>query len=580
MSLPATQKISFEEKSAAVTLSDMEIFVFPRLLYSIVLANILSPLIWEWKKDPWFKNIEKKSPRNRIMRLKQFIMDNYVFNLDLETWGLTRKMRELERFGRFIDVEELKKANALFGYEGDKYYFDIDIRTHFGLDEYADELIPYWKTETLEAMDAFKYKDGYKIGAGECVSLSTLYAAALFIIAKIPLNDIYLLATPLHSQNYIDTGQGLLTNNRRIVTKNMWFNGTPISMKARRALENERVTIISHISGYIHTLYEEASISENVFNDFSKKIYGFLKTELDKSVFASFLRSSSEVHECLQCECEINGRKRYIGLERLFAYELKRSFFFSDDTRTQLIESIDREEFHSSKIPGRILLNDIETILDENKIDISVPGDLQLLKEAVGGECINSIKFIRSLLNFCVTEPRLPSRKKTFVNEEPLNITSDMSRNEILNHIISLSGHNKTAELALYSYRDLNLTDPAPFLKAALERNPVVYEALKILSIEEIIDITTKMPDGSIYLGEGRIAQPDEVWNYSRGDGLEKALMLASLFHQKSLDNIAIKIDNEKVELILDDKKLIFKSGKKLNNQRWDISPCLKITPL
>ena len=38
--------ISDEEKSSATTLSDMEIFIFPELMYSLVLANIPSPRIW------------------------------------------------------------------------------------------------------------------------------------------------------------------------------------------------------------------------------------------------------------------------------------------------------------------------------------------------------------------------------------------------------------------------------------------------------------------------------------------------------------------------------------------------------
>ena len=42
---------------------------------------------------------------------------------------MTTKQAEIERFRDFIDVEDLRRSNALFGYEGDKYYFDIDIRT-------------------------------------------------------------------------------------------------------------------------------------------------------------------------------------------------------------------------------------------------------------------------------------------------------------------------------------------------------------------------------------------------------------------------------------------------------------------
>ena len=48
---------SVEKYSSAVTLSDMEVFIFPELMFSLVLANIMSPLAWQWKKDPWFKGL-------------------------------------------------------------------------------------------------------------------------------------------------------------------------------------------------------------------------------------------------------------------------------------------------------------------------------------------------------------------------------------------------------------------------------------------------------------------------------------------------------------------------------------------
>ena len=203
---------------------------------------------------PGLRILRKKSFNTKANRIKQYIIQNYVFNLDLSTWGLTTKRSEIERFSDFFDMDLLKQSNALFGYEGDKYYFDIDIRKHFGLDKFNSDIIPYWKTETIEAMTAFRYKETFTTGAGECVSLSALYAAAMFVIGRIPLEKIFLIATPLHSQNFITEKEGLITNNRRIVTKNMWFNGTSLSEKARRALENEKVTIVSHISGYIHTL--------------------------------------------------------------------------------------------------------------------------------------------------------------------------------------------------------------------------------------------------------------------------------------------------------------------------------------
>ena len=307
---------SLELYSSSITLSDMEIFIFPELLYSLVMANIMSPNLWQWRSDPWFRDFPKLTPYRRVLRLKQYIIDHFTFNLQLDTWGLTTKEKELARFSAFIDEAALSQSNALFGYEGDKYYFDIDIRKHFGLDKYTSNVIPYWKTETVEAMAAFAHKPGYASGAGECVSLSTLYAGALFAVAGIPLEQIYLLATPLHSQNFIDINDGIITNNRRIVTKNMWFNGTELSEKARRALQHERVTVVAHQTGHIHTLYPKATISPEVFEAFRGKIHSFLTTDITFEILANFLRQNSKYQKCFQITHSCCGKPRYIEAEK------------------------------------------------------------------------------------------------------------------------------------------------------------------------------------------------------------------------------------------------------------------------
>jgi hypothetical protein len=303
---------TLEKYSSAFTLSDMEIFIFPELFYPLILADIMSPELWKWRDDPWFRDIDKKSFNYKANRIKQYIIQNYVFNLDLSTWGLTTKSTEINRFSDFFDIEMLRQSNALFGYEGDKYYFDIDIRKHFGLDKYDSNIIPYWKTETIEAMGAFRYKENFTSGAGECVSLSAIYAAAMFVVGRIPLEKIFLIATPLHSQNFIVEKEGLITNNRRIVTKNMWYNGTSLSEKARRAMENEKVTIVSHISGYIHTLYSDATIDKQAYAGFSKKLREFLETELNSLIFINFLRFKSKYKTLFQFRSDLSGKHRYI----------------------------------------------------------------------------------------------------------------------------------------------------------------------------------------------------------------------------------------------------------------------------
>lgn len=410
-----TRPIPDEEKSSACTLSDMEIFIFPELMYSLVLANMLSPRIWAWRELEWFAGIREMRPKKRLQRLRQHIMDNYTFNLDLDTWGLTHQQTELARFSPFLSPDDIAKLNALFGYQGDVYYYDIDIRRHFGLDKYTSDTIPYWKTETVEAMDAFRHKEGHAVGAGECVSLAGLYAAAAFVVCGLPLESIYLMATPLHSQNFIDVDTGILTNNRRLVTKSMWANGTVISQQARRALEHERVTIVSHSTGCIHLLYPDATISPEAYAAFSEKLRGFLVPPKD-----------------------------------------------APDQR--------------------------------------------------------------------LVEPRLPDASRVrFVGEDaPLALTPEMDRAEIADRLEALRGSNRAAALAPYAGHELGKTESAPFVKAALERSPVSRMALAGLPEAEALARIDALVGESIYDGTSRLAQPDEAWNFARGDGLEKCLLAAN----------------------------------------------------
>ncbi len=540
----------------------MEIFIFPELFYPLVLANIISPVIWKWRDDPWFKDIEKKSFTYKVNRIKQFIIQNYVFNLDLSTWGLTTKTREIARFNDFYDMEMLKQSNALFGYEGDKYYFDIDIRKHFGLDKYTTDVIPYWKTETVEAMTAFRFKDNFSTGAGECVSLSSLYAAAMFIIGRIPLEKIFLIATPLHSQNFIIEKEGLITNNRRIVTRNMWYNGTSLSERARRALENERVTIVSHISGFIHTLYEEATINRDAYDHFSLKLREFLRTEITDLIFINFLRFKSKYKTLFQYMCECSGKKRYISLEKMFEYEHTSKYNVAWETRALLVNEIEGDEFHLSPIQGKIMLNNIENIfigakeksLDEFREEfMKSAGDIN--------ECLLSEMF-HDLNDFICIDPKIPGINKVFINSYVPAISPEDSREKITDTITDLTEKSETALLTMYVYRQMDRIDWIPFVKASIERNPVCFTDLNGKSVMEVYGILNNLTDESIYDGK-RLALPDEVWNFKRGDGIEKAFLLADFIIQKFPDaSLVIEIVDEKVILKYKKEDYLFSSSK------------------
>ncbi len=83
--------ITLEEKSAASTLSDMEIFIFPELMFSLVLANILSPRLWKWRELEWFQGIRDMRPKKRLQRLRQHIMDNYTLTSTSKHGALPHK---------------------------------------------------------------------------------------------------------------------------------------------------------------------------------------------------------------------------------------------------------------------------------------------------------------------------------------------------------------------------------------------------------------------------------------------------------------------------------------------------------
>jgi hypothetical protein len=551
-----------EKYSSAFTLSDMEVFIFPELFYPLVLANIMSPVIWSWREDPWFKDIEKKSFTYKVNRIKQFIIQNYVFNLDLSTWGLTTKTKEIARFSDFFDMELLKQSNALFGYEGDRYYFDIDIRKHFGLDKYTTDVIPYWKTETVEAMTAFRFKDNFSTGGGECVSLSALYAAAIFIIGRIPLEKIFLIATPLHSQNFIIEKDGLITNNRRIVTKNMWYNGTSLSEKARRALENERVTIVTHISGFIHTLYEKATINEDAYDMFSSKLREFLSSELTDLIFINFLRFKSKYKTLFQYRCECSGKQRYITLEKMFEYEHTSKYSVSLETRALLVNEIEGDEFHLSPIQGKIMLNDLENFFGDGKGKNLEEFRKEFMKAA--GETSGNIidEMFKDLQDFIFTDPKIPEKNKTFISSAIPVISVEDSREKIINAISDLTEKSETALLTMYVYRQMDKIDWIPFIKASIERNPVCFTDLNGNSPAEVYEILNSLPGESIYDGK-RMALPDEVWNFRRGDGIEKAFLLADFILQKNAGaSLTIEINNKKVALRHNDEEYLFASSK------------------
>ena len=71
-----------------------------------------------------------------------------------------------------------------------------------------------------------------------------------------------------------------------------------------------------------------------------------------------------------------------------------------------------------------------------------------------------------------------------------------------------------------------------PFVKAAVERNPVTIEMTTDMSVEDASRWLGTMVNESVYDGK-RLAQPDEAANFQRADGVEKAFALANIIRSR-----------------------------------------------
>ena len=175
------------------------------------------------------------------------------------------------------------------------------------------------------------------------------------------------------------------------------------------------------------------------------------------------------------------------------------------------------------------------------------------------------ISVIEGLVDFIHLEPKLPEIKQKTINTPPLiNIETGMNRDEIF-HSFRDERKNPVADLAFYASRDLSLIHWTPFIAAALERNPVILKATKEFNDIHLIKVIEEMPNESIYDG-ARAAQPDEIWNYQRGDGLEKAIALITCWKNR-YPKQEIKLIVQQTQVTLNFGKTIVKLPSKKNLQ-------------
>ncbi|HZX61604.1 MAG TPA: hypothetical protein VFE66_00245, partial [Bacteroidales bacterium] len=136
-----------------------------------------------------------------------------------------------------------------------------------------------------------------------------------------------------------------------------------------------------------------------------------------------------------------------------------------------------------------------------------------------------------------------------------------LTRDEIITELSGVRKHSITADLAFYAGRQMDSCDWIPFLKAAFERNPVSVDYFSEMEMDQAYTVLMAWPDESIYEGNA-LAMPDEVVNYQRGEGIEKAITLANIAKSRHFDIIREH----------QDKKIILK----IQNQRYEFQMTVK----
>ena len=214
-------------------------------MYPLVLANLMSP-VWKWRKTPVF-HFPKLTPYRHLA--KQYIMDHYVFNLDLEHTGPDHAATRAGSFRAISLAGHLPKATRSSATRRQVLF----CWTSAGISALKYRgYHPVLENGNGQAMDAFA-QPATKPGRGH-VLLSP--PAALYILCGISLDDIFWYT--LHSRTLL---MSMKASDQQPAARyqDMWFNGTELSASATRA-GNEQVTIVAHHTGWVHTVYPRPAL--------------------------------------------------------------------------------------------------------------------------------------------------------------------------------------------------------------------------------------------------------------------------------------------------------------------------------
>ena len=222
----------------------------------------------------------------------------------------------------------------------------------------------------------------------------------------------------------------------------------------------------------MHSLYKEATMDPEAFEGFAGKIRSFLKIKFDPELFGNFLRSHPEYQPCFSYRLQIHKKDYYVGAETAFRYERDSKLKLSDKSRKKLLTQISQDDCYPEKIPGRLVVNDVERFIREKRIDLDTSEGIETMRREFRMDCEKTCDIIKALRGFIHVEPKLPeASEKTFVDAPFIDLSVDMDREAVLAQLMEQRKEALAADLAFHAYR-LPEADTAPLLEGGPGAQP------------------------------------------------------------------------------------------------------------
>ncbi|HRU06801.1 MAG TPA: hypothetical protein P5137_13615 [Candidatus Brocadiia bacterium] len=231
---PSADRIELLAQAARPTLLDAA--ARPELLYSIILANLMSPKTWELAGRIRERMGPSPSTGAAMLAIHDFIDKRLRHSTAMEVasvWGLDDLSEERRRLGGEAVDYPISLIMAA-----------MEFSKALGHEAGADELVnmaetghfPEYEYATLDLSEAYpkSLKGHQSLGLVSCADVATLSASLACLLGPIPIQDIILLGSPHHYTTFVLHPSG-----------GFWFSGkrdffTPATWAAQAQVRGEQ----------------------------------------------------------------------------------------------------------------------------------------------------------------------------------------------------------------------------------------------------------------------------------------------------------------------------------------------------